>query len=159
MTDDENADVLIIGYGNTLCGDDGLGPLAAEHLAAGKLPPGCKVMACQQLTLELAEDISAAEFVLFLDAREGDPAGQLDCAIVRPGRNAPGPLEHHTRPTALLAAAGALGGHVPPAMLLTVRSTCFRPGSGLSAEGQASLPLLVGCAASLAKRIIRHRAA
>ena len=36
----------LIGYGNTLRGDDGLGPHVADRLAAGLLPPDRRI-ACQ----------------------------------------------------------------------------------------------------------------
>ena len=48
---------LIIGYGNDLRSDDGAGIRAATMIAARDL--AARVIACQQLTPELADDIAA----------------------------------------------------------------------------------------------------
>ena len=56
-------DFLVIGYGNTLRGDDGVGPRVAE--AVGKLNlPGVRTLICQQLSPEHAELISQARAVV-----------------------------------------------------------------------------------------------
>jgi len=54
MIHGDAARVLVIGYGNTLRGDDGLGQRAAEALAQRALPDGVEVLSCHQLTIELA---------------------------------------------------------------------------------------------------------
>jgi hydrogenase maturation protease len=38
------ASVLIVGFGNALAGDDGVGPAVAAGLAAGGLPESCRVV-------------------------------------------------------------------------------------------------------------------
>lgn len=58
---------LVIGYGNQLRGDDGVGPQVAEQLAAEHCPE-VDVKIVQQLTPELAADIAQAEVVWFVDA-------------------------------------------------------------------------------------------
>nr|MDQ2730551.1 hydrogenase maturation protease [Armatimonadota bacterium] len=61
---------LVIGYGNPLRRDDGLGPMAAQRLAALADPLRVQVLTPYQLSPELAEPISQARFVLFIDASE-----------------------------------------------------------------------------------------
>ena len=61
------ARALIIGYGNPLRGDDGLGWRAAEQLAEIIPQSEAEVIACHQLTPELAEPISRARLVIFID--------------------------------------------------------------------------------------------
>ncbi|HEY9173382.1 MAG TPA: hydrogenase maturation protease, partial [Verrucomicrobiae bacterium] len=56
------ADLLVIGYGNTLRRDDGIGPKVAEAVAELNLP-GVRSLACPQLTPELAEPIAHAKRV------------------------------------------------------------------------------------------------
>lgn len=143
--------VLVIGYGSTGHGDDGLGRLAAECLMQAELPPGVQVVACHKLAPELAQSIAAADFVLFLDAREGEPPGVLDCAIVRPGASAPVTGEN-MRPPALLALAEEQAGGAPPAMLLTVRANSFEPGEPISDACESVLPIVVECATLLTRR-------
>jgi len=58
---------LVIGYGNTLRGDDGVGPRVAEAIGHLRLP-GVRTLICPLLTPELADQISRAEKVIFVDA-------------------------------------------------------------------------------------------
>lgn len=59
--------MLVIGYGSTLRSDDGVGPAAAALIEARHLD-GVQVIVCHQLTPELADPISKAGTVIFLDA-------------------------------------------------------------------------------------------
>jgi hydrogenase maturation protease len=47
-----NTDLLVIGYGNELRSDDGVGPRVARAVAEWRLP-GVEAIAVHQLTLEL----------------------------------------------------------------------------------------------------------
>ena len=58
--------VLIVGFGNPLRSDDGLGWHAAQELSQEVSAPEVKVIGAHQLTPELAEEASAAELVLLL---------------------------------------------------------------------------------------------
>ncbi len=62
-------ETLIIGYGNLLRGDDAVGCHAAHELEQHyRDDPEVEVIATQQLTPEMAEDVSRCGLVLFLDA-------------------------------------------------------------------------------------------
>ena len=69
---------LIIGYGNPLRGDDGVGPRAAELLVeedgvtSPLLPDGVQVLVCHQLTIELAPQIAEADRLILIDAIASD---------------------------------------------------------------------------------------
>jgi hydrogenase maturation protease len=58
---------LVIGYGNTLRGDDGAGFRVAEAVESWQAPE-TKALPCHQLTPELAADIAEADRVFFVDA-------------------------------------------------------------------------------------------
>ena len=75
--------MLIIGYGNSLRGDDNVGCHVAQMLDRHyDGDPDVRVIGSHQLTPEMAEDIAASEFVLFLDAAAGEPAGKIKAATV-----------------------------------------------------------------------------
>jgi len=59
--------VLVIGYGNPACCDDGIGPALAERLAAMEIP-GVRVDTTYQLNVEDAELVSRHDVVVFVDA-------------------------------------------------------------------------------------------
>jgi hydrogenase maturation protease len=65
------AGVLVVGYGNSLRGDDGVGWHAAGRLAADPRLAGARVLARHQLTPELAVDVAQASLVVLVDAVAG----------------------------------------------------------------------------------------
>jgi hydrogenase maturation protease len=138
-------EILVIGYGNVLRGDDGIGVYAARELE--KLYHGeqqLRFISVQQLTPEMAEDIAKIGFVLFLDASSSDAPGMIHCAPVEPEpANAVGSLVHHLTPDSLLAIAEKLYGHAPKAMCLTLAGWTFEVANGLSPGAQLRLTELI----------------
>ncbi len=65
--------VLVIGYGNPGRLDDGLGPAAADRVAAASLP-GVTVDSDYQLQIEDAAAIAEHDVVIFVDAAVEGPA-------------------------------------------------------------------------------------
>jgi hydrogenase maturation protease len=57
---------LVIGYGNTLRSDDGVGQKVAEIVAGWELE-GVRSLPVHQLTPELADDMAQVETVIFVD--------------------------------------------------------------------------------------------
>lgn len=131
--------ILVIGYGNELRSDDAAGLKVAEAAAGWKLPE-LRTLVCQQLTPEMAEAISEANAVVFVDAAVNpeDPSVQA----FRIGPLDKGPHATHTGdPRGLLALAKQAFGHCPPAWLISVPGERFDFGEGLSplaAEGMAT---------------------
>jgi hydrogenase maturation protease len=122
--------ILIIGYGNTLRGDDGVGQhLAREAAAQGW--PGVRSIAVTQLTPELAAEIARAELVIFVDAveRAGAQGVQAMEILAQTSSQA---MTHHTTPQGLLAMAQALYGACPRAVLVSVPGVNFELSEGLS---------------------------
>lgn len=112
-----SADFLVIGYGNTLRSDDGVGAkvaVAVEELAL----TGVTVLACHQLTPELAEPISAARAVVFVDA-SADASTEVQLRPLEPADGAQ-LMAHAADPRTLLAMAKQLFGRCPPAWWLTI---------------------------------------
>jgi hydrogenase maturation protease len=137
------AQVLIIGYGNPLRGDDGLGWHAAQRCAAMLAPSPVNVVACHQLTPELAEPISQAGLVIFLDADTRGPPGQLSCRSIVAQPSEAGVFSHHLTPQTLLACAQVLYAGDPRAMVLSISGADFGYGECLSPAVRTALPELL----------------
>jgi len=143
--------LLLIGYGNPLRQDDGLGWRVAMAIEKLHLP-NLQVIATQQLTLELAAPIARAEAVMFVDAAyrtsaaKASPQG-IEALAPEPARH---PLSHQLTPQALLVLADQLYGHQPAALQLLVPAHWDGHGDGFSPKAAAVMPkaiaLLVGWA-------------
>lgn len=134
--------VLIIGYGNPLRADDGLGWRAAARLLDLIADPEVEVLAVQQLTPELMEPVSRAGRVVFIDAAASGEPGVLQVAGVSadPGAQR---FTHHATPGGLLAGAAALFGHAPQATLYSVPGQDFGFGERLTPAVEKALAEVV----------------
>jgi hydrogenase maturation protease len=100
---------LVIGYGNTLRGDDGAGVRAAELIAERNPEVDC--VCAHQLTPELAEKIAEYDAVFFLDADVN--ATELKARLISLGVEAEQPRTHFTSPASLISLALQLYNRVP----------------------------------------------
>jgi hydrogenase maturation protease len=129
---------LVLGYGNRLRGDDGLG-LAVADVVAGWRLPGVEVRTLHQLVPELAEVIAKTDRVLFIDAavpdgdRQGFTVGRVTAGRYRPT------LGHHETPENLLALVHALEDDGPDAWLLSITASSFRPGDALTQNAECNM--------------------
>jgi len=128
------AKLLVIGYGNTLRGDDGVGPRVAE--AVGKLNlPGVRTLVCQQLSPEHADPISRVRKVVFVDAAVDAP-NQVQFRKLEPGETSQ-LMAHAADPRTMLALARDVFGHAPEAWWLTIPAVNLDFGEKLSPETEA----------------------
>jgi len=130
--------ILAFALGNPLRGDDGAGPAIAAGLAT--LVPGLEVIEAAALLPEHADEVAAADGVLFLDAAADGPPGEVLSAPVLP-RAARAALLHALLPEELLGLARALHGRAPPAALVTIAGADFSYREALSPEVAAAVPL------------------
>ncbi len=129
-------DWLVIGYGNTLRGDDGVGPRVAEAVSRLELP-AVAAIACGLLTPELAEPVSRARRAVFVDAAVDEPRK----VRLRPLRPAPTAqiIAHSATPAVVLALAREVYGHAPEAWWLTIPAAQISVGESLSEFTQAKM--------------------
>ena len=129
-------DLLVIGYGNTLRGDDGLGPRVAEAVAALNLP-GVQTLICPLLTPELAAPISLAQTVIFVDAAV-DATNEVQLRRLTPNDTSQ-LMAHAADPRTMLALARDVFGHAPKAWWLTIPATNLGFSETLSPSVQQGL--------------------
>jgi hydrogenase maturation protease len=130
--------VLIIGIGNTLRRDDGVGIVAAQKLEKS-LADQVRVIACQQLTPELAKDISEVDRVIIIDAEQGNMHGRITVKEIEPGDHAQNSFSHELDPATLLTCSRELYGKYPNAFLITVTGGTFDFGEGLSLSAAGAM--------------------
>jgi len=137
---------LILGYGNTLRKDDGLGVYAALALASLTLPADVEVCTYQQLSPELSPILAEMDHAIFIDAAltsSEEKPGTINTRALHPRTNQPSGITHHFDPETLLAMAESLYGHAPQARLFSITAASFDLEEGLSPEVTAALPVLI----------------
>ncbi|MEI8289174.1 MAG: hydrogenase maturation protease [Verrucomicrobiota bacterium] len=131
------AELLVVGYGNSLRRDDGVGPRVAEAVEALQLP-GVRTLTCQLLTPEYADPIARVRRVIFVDA---EIVPGLEFNVQRSGIPNPEPstlnrepilwrklepgetsqlMAHSADPRTMLALARDVFGHAPESWWLTI---------------------------------------
>jgi hydrogenase maturation protease len=148
---------LILACGNTLRSDDGVGPWLAswaEERFADE--PRVRVISRQQWTPDLAEEIAAAESVVFVDCSVEAEPGSVQLRPVEAAAARPGLATHHVGAPELLALANELYSAVPErAWLLTIGAASIELGEELSSTVKSALP---EAQAALEKAVRRRRA-
>jgi hydrogenase maturation protease len=125
---------LVIGYGNTLRGDDGAGVRAAE-LIGGRYD-NVDVVSVQELKPELSERIARYHTVIFIDASQNTTelkVGRLEDLPGQQGQHRT--LSHVHTPKDLMALCKELYKHVPETcVLMEIPASNFSFSEKLSPE-------------------------
>lgn len=135
---------LLLACGNPLRGDDGLGGWMATKVAGQFARSQVEVLSSRQFTPEMAEPISTADTVIFLDcsatSEPGDISLQLVEATTKPARL----MTHHMSPASLLWMSQELYGRVPRvAYLITVGGESFKMEERLSDAVRNAAPAVL----------------
>lgn len=133
---------LVIGYGNELRQDDGVGPRVARAVAAwGR--SDVTALAVPQLMPELADAMADAAAVLFVDASPVCGTSVTLTPVVPDASTAT--ITHTGSPGNLLTLVAALTGRHPPAWLFAVPATDFGYGNTLSPTAERGVKEAITC--------------
>ena len=139
--------ILVIGYGNSLRGDDGAGLLLARQIEQSCLQRGLPVerLEYQQLVPEIAldilrDDVTATIFTDTHVALSGSlqTALQIQIQVLSASDVSPG-MGHHLTPATLLMYTHLLYGKQIPAWLVTVPGFIFAHGQVISSQTRSAL--------------------
>ena len=143
------APILLFGYGNPGRGDDALGPLLLDAIAAQGLP-GVECQTDMQLQVEHITDLVGREYILFMDADMScakpyvldDLTAQQDCSYT----------SHAMSPAAVIHAFRQVYGRdAPPAYLLRIRGYSFELGDSLTGQAASNLAAAMHLVETLCK--------
>lgn len=123
---------VIIGYGNTLRSDDGVGQIIANEVENWKLP-SVKTHSLHQLTPEIAEILAESSYAIFIDACPTTEIGEtIQIYPIEPIESHNFSLGHISNPRSLLALTQAIYGYTPPAIAIAIPAVNFDLGETLS---------------------------
>lgn len=134
--------VLVIAWGNPLREDDAVAWHVLDGLRSLKPRPGLPALHLRhahQLTPEMAECVSRARGVVFVDARRDGTPGEVRCHSIAPSAGS-NPLAHSLSPQALLLFAEQLYGRAPQAVVLSIAGERFGIGEELSPVVRRAIP-------------------
>jgi hydrogenase maturation protease len=128
---------LIIGYGNPLRGDDGIGVRIGRLCSAA----GHEAIEADQLLPEYAEHIARASRVIFVDCHVGLAPGEIEVMAIEPD-----PFRFHEpcSPASLMNLAREVYGAEPTAHLVGVGPASLEFGEPLSDRVEAAIPAIIG---------------
>jgi hydrogenase maturation protease len=142
--------VLVIGYGNTLRGDDAAGVKAAELIAQHH--PEFEYIYLHQLVPELAEQIGEYDIVFFIDAQKD--IAQTNARLIAPSVGADQPRTHFISPESLLSLSQQLYQHLPEkAYIIGIPASQFEFSEELS---ERTVQGMTGCLALVEQIIRKH---
>ena len=128
--------VLIIGYGNTLRGDDAAGVKAAELISQHH--PEFEYIYLHQLVPELAEQIAECDLVFFIDAQKD--ITQPNMRLIVPGVGADQPRTHFISPESLLSLSQQLYQRTPSKVyVIGIPASEFEFSEELSAQTELAI--------------------
>jgi len=142
--------VLVIGYGNSLRADDGVGRYVCERLVGDPRLVGATVIGAHQLAPELALDISRADLLVLVDAGRGPAPGTFTIEPLERSDGARSTWSHYLDPASLLALADELYGCSPATYVVEVGVESVEVGDRLSPAVEAALPMVVEAIVELA---------
>ncbi len=145
---------LVVGFGNVLRTDDGVGFVGVERLEAdprlvNALASGqLRVFWSQQLLPELALDFAAADVVVLVDANAELAPGEIRVEAVEAADVGAGPgggagMTHHVDAGSLAAMARDLFGGSPRVSVVGVGPESMDVGEGLTDTVQVVVPEVV----------------
>ena len=142
-------DVLVVGYGNALRGDDALGWHAVARLAADARLDGARVIWQHQLTPELALDMAGSSLVVLVDAESGLEPGAISVRRLERSEDGGAAMSHHVAPASLLVLAGELYGSAPETWIVGVGVAGLEVGDGMSPAVSGAIPAVVEAVAAI----------
>ncbi len=145
----DTSGVLVVGYGNVLRGDDGVGWAVVACLSGDPRFHGLEVRAQHQLTPELALDASRAALVILVDGSVGQAPGAVEVRRLDPAHAAGTAWTHHLEPDSLVALASELWGVSPTVLVVSVGVASLETGDPLSPAVEAAVPRAVDAIARL----------
>lgn len=135
---------LVLGIGNVLMGDEGVGVHAVRRLE-GTLPPHVALLDGGTGGFHLLDDLASHDPIYMIDATmDGKPAGTVSLTEPRYASDFPRTLTAHDIGLRDLIESAALLGRLPRVYLVTVSVEALQPMElTLSPEVEAALPAVI----------------
>jgi hydrogenase maturation protease len=129
--------ILVVGYGNTLRSDDGIGQIISEKIEELQIP-NVETLALHQLTPDLAGSFSEYRGIVFIDASEDMSQNEVQVFDLFPSEE-PAQIEHAMSPQNLLRLARDLYSVNPSSCCVVIPARNFEFSEELSPLTKSSI--------------------
>jgi hydrogenase maturation protease len=141
--------VLVLGVGNPLRADDGVGQAVVERLGEVLAPDAAELRAVYQLTPEMAEDFAGVALAVVVDADADVAPGEVAVRDAAVGSAAGEPFSHAVDPAGLAGLAQALYGASPRLVIVGIGPVSLEVGQGLSPAVTAAVSVAAAAIAAI----------
>jgi hydrogenase maturation protease len=148
--------ILVAGIGNIFLGDDGFGCEVVRRLAGSEPPEGVVVVDYGIRGMHLAYDLLQhwSQLILVDALPDTGAPGRLLTFEIGPEHLGVAEVDPHGMgPGAMLSSLGALGGQIPPTVLIGAQVRDVGNHIGLSPEIEAAVPAAMAAIQSLLARL------
>lgn len=125
----------IVGIGNPLRSEDGIGAYVCELINAKHLP-GVHTITTQQLDTSMIEELTGFDAVIFVDAAVN--TGKISLILISEGSTVTQPLSHHINAVLFAKLAQQLYATATQFYLCTIPATNFELGKKLSVKAKSN---------------------
>lgn len=137
--------MLVIGLGNTLLTDEGVGVRIVKALSNLPLPPGVSLMEGETAGVDLLSDILESDRVVIIDAAlmglDPGKAKTFNSDDLNPSSNFMASLHDLALPEVIKL--GSILSQLPPMLIIGVEPKTVEPGVDLSADVKGCMPGLI----------------
>ncbi|MFQ3573313.1 MAG: hydrogenase maturation protease [Thermodesulfovibrionales bacterium] len=139
----KNNKVAVIGYGNTLRGDDGIGIVAVREVKGCVEGLNVDTYEYHQLNIEVLPVLADYEKIIFIDCSADIGYGEVFCRQIRPDESLSLGMTHHITPQQILQLLEILYNKSPECYVCEVGGRVFDFGTDVSMQVMDSTPQVV----------------
>lgn len=144
-----NQKVAVIGYGNDLRGDDGIGIVAVRKIRECLKDTNVDTHEYHQLSIEIIPLLCRYDKIIFIDCSTDIAHGEVSCYQIKPDNNISLTMTHHLMPEQILQLIDTLYEKNPVAYVCKVGGRVFDFGYEISKEVMASTHKVIKCCMEL----------
>ena len=139
----ENNRVAVIGYGNVLRGDDGIGIIAVRQIKNCVKGMNVDTYEYHQLSMEVLPVLSEYGKIIFIDCSSEIEHGEVLCHQIRSDNKITLTMTHYLTPQQILQLLEILYGKKPIGYICKIGGRVFDFGSDISKEVMDATPKLI----------------
>ncbi|MCX8026765.1 MAG: hydrogenase maturation protease [Thermodesulfovibrionales bacterium] len=147
--------VAVVGYGNDLRGDDGIGIVAVRKIREFIKDTNVDTYEYHQLSIEVLPLLCRYDKIIFIDCSTDIAHAEVRCYQIQPDNNITLTMTHHLMPEQILQLIETLYNKTPIVYVCKIGGRVFDFGCEISQEVLASTPKIIKCCMELIENTVQ----